>query len=649
MLSLAPDRCFRLCLAGNCFVILLTFGFLVARVPDWRRSVSIRKRLLTLAIGGVVPLLAVGLVLLWSVWHTKEQQLNDGLEQQAEMAAVLFERWIDAQGQPLRTIAAYSNQPRTAGNPLQDELKAAMTSQPFWNDLRVLDAGGTVLAMQPSSAESLAPGLAERVLAEARRGVSLVETDWTNEETRPSLILTAPTKSGGGVIVRINGSSLKDIFQGVTLPDRTLVTVLDPQRRLVYHSQGSQSGPGVNLTGSTITSVPNDRDAAVVVLKSPLDNVERVYGVARAGHTGYFLLVAVPSSTLYAPAWRQLTGYAFVGLLVAFCTVTGALLIARSIARPVRRLSFAAQQFGDGNFSARAPSAGEDELSRLGMNFNAMAERLEKREARLAELDALKSEWVSRVSHELRTPLTTIKALTRLLMRDDLSDAKKREYIETISIECDRQIDLVLNLLDLARIEGGVFRLTHERVDVDELLSLSVKSATRAAERRGHALLAEQNGRSLFVCADPKTLRRVLANLIENSVKYTCDGGRIVVSARREGEQVAISVTDNGRGIPPEDMPVLFDKFHRGRPAPQSASLRGAVTDADFLEDADVSGVGLGLYLARNVMEHMDGSITVESQVGRGSTFTLHLPVWREAGCRKSLSDADDKTTVGRR
>jgi signal transduction histidine kinase len=407
---------------------------------------------------------------------------------------------------------------------------------------------------------------------------------------------------------------------------------------------------GVDLTGSTIASVLNDRNTAVVVLKSSVDNVERVYGVARAGSTGYSVSVGVPSSVLYGPAWQQLTVYILVGLLIALCTVAAALLIARSIGRPVRLLSLAAQQFGEGDFAARAPSAGEDEMSRLGMNFNAMAQRLEQREARLAELDTLKSEWVSRVSHELRTPLTTIKALTRLLMRDGVSEAKQREYIETISIECDRQIDLVLNLLDLARIEGGVFRITHERVDVDEVMSSCVKAGIRAAQKRGHILRVEKNHEPpLFVCADPKTIRRVLANLIENSVKYTPDCGVIVLSAHGNGNEVIISVADNGRGIPPEDLPVLFDKFHRGKPAPPSAAVHNGETEADFLEDADMSGVGLGLYLARNVMEQMGGRISVESEVGRGSVFSLHLPVWRGSGCEESVNNnGSDKTTSGR-
>ena len=145
------------------------------------------------------------------------------------------------------------------------------------------------------------------------------------------------------------------------------------------------------------------------------------------------------------------------------------------------------------------------------------------------------------------------------------------------------------------------------------------------------------------MCADPKALRRVLSNLTENAIKYTPDGGRIIVSADEMEDQVAISVTDNGRGIPPEDMPILFDKFHRGRPAPHSAAMRNASTDAEFLEDADVSGVGLGLYLARNVMEQMGGRIGVESEVGRGSTFTLHLPMWRDGRCNNlDIEEHDD-------
>jgi signal transduction histidine kinase len=610
---------------------------------------SIRGRLLTLAIGGVLPLLIVGLAVLWIVWNEKRNQLNESLEQQAELVGVVFDRWLDAQYQPLRTIASYPPDHLNDPSALKGDLLAAIIRRPHWIDLRVLDATGKVIAIEPAGAGDLPSGLGEKLLDEAKRGASDVETDWTRGEGHYLLAVEVPLE-GGAVVARIEGSALKDALHGITLPERAVVTLLDQNNRIIYRSQTAESALGLDLSGMNQLSALNDRNTAVVVTRSSVDSVERVYGLSRVGNTGYVVMVGVQSAILYASAWRQLMSYAFIGLIVVFGAVTAALLIARSIARPVRLLNFAAEEFGSGNFSARAPAEGRDEISRLGMNFNAMAERLQKREERFAELDRLKSEFVSTVSHELRTPLTTIKALTRLLMREGLDETKRREYIETISVECDRQIDLVLNLLDLSRIEGGVLRVTHQRVDVQEVISAVVKSETRSAEKRSHDLRFDSNLEVPPVCADPKELRRVLSNVVENAIKYTPDGGRIVLSALPQDGQVAISVADNGRGIPPEDMPILFDKFHRGRPAPHSKAMRGASTDAEFLEDADVSGVGLGLYLARNVMEQMGGRITVESQVGRGSTFKLHLPVWRDGGCNKRSSEErdDGETIVGR-
>lgn len=359
------------------------------------------------------------------------------------------------------------------------------------------------------------------------------------------------------------------------------------------------------------------------------------------------VLAAILPLPLFALFFARENLFTFVlaGLAAAFCAATTAILIARNTGGRLRLLDNAAQKIGDGNFTGRLPElteTGADEVTALEKSFNRMAERLVERRNRFTELDTLKSDFVSSVSHELRTPLTTIKALTRLLMRgEELPDEKRREYLETISVECDRQIDLVLNLLDLSRIEGGVFRLAMERVNVAEVIRSCVKSETSAAEKRRHKLEIEPFADVPPVCADPKALRRVVSNLIENSIKYTPDGGLITLFAHKEGDFVCISVRDNGRGIPPEDLPVLFDKFHRGRPAPHSAAMRAATEDAEFLEDADVSGVGLGLYLGKNVMERMGGRIRVETEVGRGSTFTLHLPIWKEGTCGDSSGEEE--------
>jgi signal transduction histidine kinase len=338
------------------------------------------------------------------------------------------------------------------------------------------------------------------------------------------------------------------------------------------------------------------------------------------------------------------------GFAAGICAAAAVSLIARKERSRLSSLGAAARSIGEGDFDVRVwESGGTDEIGSLENGFNKMAESLVEKRKRFAELDQVKSDFVSSVSHELRTPLTTIKALTRLLIRGELAEEKRREYLETISVECDRQIDLVLNLLDLSRIEGGVFRISLDKVDVGGVIRSCVKSESSAAEKRLHTLTVESFGEIPPVCADPKALRRVVSNLIENSIKYTPDGGLISLFARAEGDFVRIDVRDNGRGIPPEDLPVLFDKFHRGRPAPHSAAMDTENDDAEFLEDADVSGVGLGLYLARNVMERMRGRITVETEVGSGSTFTLQLPVWRSGECGSPTSEVTNgKTTAGR-
>jgi signal transduction histidine kinase len=587
-----------------------------------------------------VPLTITGLVALWGLWAAKRQQLDESLEQQAELAAVVLDRWLDAQRQPLLMIAAYGPDRLRDPAAVRADLAAA-AARDHWVDVRILDAAGATLAAHPSSAAPLPPDVAERLLAATRQAGSAVVTNWTAGEHR-YLLAVGVRAAGGAAVARVDGAALAEQFRALTLPDRALVTVLDPSHRVMFRSQSPDATIGAVLTDAATLSALESQPSSVVA-RGGLDGVERVYGVARVGATGYGVTVGVPSAVLYAPARRQLTTYALVSLAVVLSTVGAALLVARSIVGPLRLLSETAARLGDGDLSARAPTEGMHAIAPLAASVNAMAERLAAREARMAEVDRVKSDFVSSVSHELRTPLTTIKALTRLLAREGLAPEKRREYVDTIAAECDRQIDLVLNLLDLSRIEGGVFRTRPGRVEVPEVVNACARAAGRGVELRGHELRVEVDPDIPAACADAKALARVLGNVVENAIKYTPDGGRIVLEARAEGEWVAVSVSDNGRGIPPEDVPRLFDKFHRGRvyaaAAPQSGNP----------DEVDVSGVGLGLYLARNVMEQMGGRIGVETEIGRGSTFTLYVPVWRAGACEAAHEEEahDAGATVG--
>jgi two-component system phosphate regulon sensor histidine kinase PhoR len=243
----------------------------------------------------------------------------------------------------------------------------------------------------------------------------------------------------------------------------------------------------------------------------------------------------------------------------------------------------------------------------------------------LAELDRLRSEFVGSVSHELRTPLTTIKTLTRVLLRGGESQEERREYLETIAAECDRQIDLVLNLLDLSRIEARAFSVSRAKVDVAEILSNCAVIERQAASIRSHDLRVELGSESLSAIADANALRRVLCSLVENSIKYTPDGGRIILSAKPEGNEVVIRISDTGCGIAASDIPHVFEKFYRGRPS------KLGKTSSDCASFGAEAGIGLGLYLARATIEEFGGQICIEASNDRGTTMAIRLPMFRES------------------
>lgn len=232
----------------------------------------------------------------------------------------------------------------------------------------------------------------------------------------------------------------------------------------------------------------------------------------------------------------------------------------------------------------------------------------------------VKDEFLAAVSHELRTPLTTIKTLTRVMQRRELSDEDRSEYLADIASECDREIDLVLNLLDVSRIRAGGVQICLQQVDAEEILRACEKILHGEAEDHKHRIAVEIAPNLPFIRADYSALRRALYAVIENAIKFTPDGGQIRLRAENNGDQVAVEIEDSGRGIAEEDIPHIFEKFYRGRNAGG-----GARTVAE-----EVPGIGLGLNLAKTLVEGMNGKIAVESRLGKGTKFIVQLPIWVE-------------------
>jgi signal transduction histidine kinase len=588
-------------------------------------SLGIRGKLLLLAVCIAVPLALVGAFDLLSMWSLSRSQLDESVKQQAELASVGLDKWLDAQQKPLLAIAAMAADTDVTAPDVTDSFRYVVMTRPYWIDLRILNREGQTLVTQPAGHEPPPPALLSYLMTRLReRGSAVVVTDRTNDEARPMVIVAVPTAKGDAVVARVDGEAIRNLFRDIELSNQSVIAVLDASGRILFRRQSAEAPYDRQLSWGALFSALGNERATAVEFTSPFDGIQRVYGVSRTGTTDLVVTIGLPSSTLYQTARLRLYRYILLSILALVVAIAAALVTERSLVTPVRRLRSAAQRFGSGELSARAPVKAGGEIADLGIAFNTMAQQIAEREERLTELDKLKSEFVSSASHELRTPLTTIKTLTHVLQRGGLTEEQRRDYLNTIARECDRQIDLVLNLLDLSRIESGAYRPRRQPTNVAELMRTFAENEGHASQVHNQTLRLEVDPSLPLALTDPDALRRVLRSLTENALKYTPEGGQITLSARWLDGRVAITVADTGCGIRQEDVPHIFDKFYRGQPALASSPLEHPTGSAV------ASGVGLGLYIAGRIVKQIGGRISVSSTPGEGTIFTLQLPCWNK-------------------
>ena len=312
---------------------------------------------------------------------------------------------------------------------------------------------------------------------------------------------------------------------------------------------------------------------------------------------------------------RRALALGFAGLAgsVVLILLLG-LYLTRSIARPVRQVASEARRIARGELTVELDERGPGEVGTLKRAFRAMAADLEERQRaledhnrRLSESERLKSELVSIVSHEIRTPLSSILGFASLLQQRDVDEADRDRFLEIIGTEARRLATLLDDFLDVQLLEDGPLELSFAAVDVSALLR--TQGVLFSAESTRHRLDVHLPDRPLVVEGDAGRLAQVFANLISNAIKYSPQGGAVDVSGDEDDGIVRIRVRDQGFGVPAEVGDQIFTKFFRG-----AAAAHG------------IPGSGLGLALARSVVEAHGGSIGFESAVGEGTTFTVELP-----------------------
>jgi len=320
---------------------------------------------------------------------------------------------------------------------------------------------------------------------------------------------------------------------------------------------------------------------------------------------GFFLLFGLAAGLLGqlglpSESARYALAAAAVSLL-AILVVLGIILRAlRHVASPIGDLMDAARRVADGDYSVRVEEHGPGEVRALGRAFNTMAERLQAHDQQRRDL-------LADVTHELRTPLTVIQGNLEGLL--DGVYPLDEDHIQSILEETHVMSRLIDDLRTMALAESGTLKLQREPVDIGALIDEVMTSFHAQADKAGVELAVETSPDLPTMDLDAARIREVLSNLIANALRYTPSGGKITIRCLVEGkgaDNVQLSVSDTGAGIPPDDLPHIFDRFYKS---------------------PDSRGTGLGLTIARNLVLAHGGEISASSEAGKGTTIDFTLPL----------------------
>jgi signal transduction histidine kinase len=289
-------------------------------------------------------------------------------------------------------------------------------------------------------------------------------------------------------------------------------------------------------------------------------------------------------------------------VLVVATIATG--IITRRQTETLRQMSQAAKQFAHGDFSARIhPSGADEEVMELATAFNNMAGSLEKSES-------LRQEFISNVSHELKTPMTTIAGFMDGMLDGTIPKEKHAYYMQTVSSEVKRLSRLVRSMLDISRLKATGAELQKNRFDVTEALGRTLLTFEQKIEEKRLDVQVNMPEKAVYVLANEDAITQVIYNLIDNGVKFADPDSPFLLTVAVSGGKALVSVADTGPTIPPEELPLVFDRFHK----------------SDKSRSMDKTGVGLGLYIVKTILGSHGEDITVESRDGVTTfTFTLTL------------------------
>lgn len=316
-----------------------------------------------------------------------------------------------------------------------------------------------------------------------------------------------------------------------------------------------------------------------------------------------YVFACAPANAFEQTLRSNLRIYLYSVLSALALSVALLWLMTERLVRPLRQMAAASHRFAEGDFSARVKVKGKDELAQLGEELNNMA-------ISLSSVETMRRSFIANVSHELKTPMTTIAGFIDGMLDGTIPPEKQAHYMKIVSDEVKRLSRLVRSMLDLSRIDSGELKMNRVKMNLTEVVGGVLVSSEQRIEQKRLTITGLEDCDRYEVYGDYDLMHQVLYNLLDNAIKFTDEGGNIHVHLYREHRRVYVSIRNTGAGIPPEEMPQIFERFYK----------------SDRSRSLDKNGVGLGLYIVHTVVRLHGGEISVRSKQGEYTEFSFWIP-----------------------
>lgn len=592
--------------------------------PGPKRQTALRTYLVLVMVGSMLPFLVVSGVLLLRVLQDDRVSVERTLVGSARQQTAALDAEMDATIRTLNALGASSHLQTDDVVGFEREVRAAAHTQ-HWIGARLISAEPRLLFDT-----SVPPGQTPSPIVD-------LESVQRVLERRTPLIATVQRSSTGGLAFAVRVPVLRDgvvryVLAAVVGPDTVADalrrespsptewtrTIVDSQGTIVARTRGPERFVGTPALPSFMERVRVSDEG--FYQDTALEGEPVYVAFARSQLSGWASGVAVSRSLMDNPTRRSMGTLAIVGMLVLLSSGSGAYWLAGRISSDIGAATAAAETLARGQSVQPVPSIVSD-VTRLGQALERssilLAERSAERDRNLAQAEAARAEaeqanrekdqFLAMLGHELRNPLSPIVTALALLRMRQPGDSRELAVIER---QVDHMSRLVNDLLDVSRVTRGTLELRKEPLDLADIVTRAAEMAAPRLEEKRHTLTLEVPP-GLTVMGDAVRLAQVFGNLLANAAAYTPEGGTVRVAARREGDHVLVEVTDTGRGLAPGMAQRIFEPFVQG---PRTI-------------DRQEGGLGLGLAIARSLVEQHDGRIEARSDgPGRGSTFVITLP-----------------------